>query len=120
MTDPAARIFGYRIIVNEVLPVLPSPRVEATRIVRHGLADVLAWLGEPVGPKPKEELHVHMAPGHMFVSQQVYKALERGLKTGPDGYLVPSIDVMPVVQGLYQAALGRPNKSVYFDPSEVS
>lgn len=30
----------------------PTPGEDGRRIVRHGMADVLAWLGEPVGPAP--------------------------------------------------------------------
>ena len=37
---------------------LDRARVDARRIVRHGMADVLAWLGEPVGPKPGEPFDV--------------------------------------------------------------
>lgn len=32
----------------------PTPGEDGRRIVRHGMADVLAWLGEPVGPRPGE------------------------------------------------------------------
>jgi hypothetical protein len=36
---------------------MPEHRAEARRIVREGLADVLAWLGEPVEPAtPGEQL----------------------------------------------------------------
>ena len=43
------------------------------RIVRHRLADVLAWLGEDVGPRPGDETHAFFASdmgasGVLFVS----------------------------------------------------
>lgn len=44
--------FGVRIIVDPALPLEPSDGERARRIVRHGLADVLRWLGEDVGPEP--------------------------------------------------------------------
>lgn len=36
----------------------PTPGEWARRYVRHGLADVLEWLGEPVGPEPDAKVHV--------------------------------------------------------------
>ena len=32
----------------------PTLAEDARRIVRHGMAEILDWLGEPVGPKPGE------------------------------------------------------------------
>lgn len=48
---------GIKIIESSALPVHPSPGADARRIVRHGLADVLAWLGEDVGPRPGAMTH---------------------------------------------------------------
>lgn len=46
-----------RVVVSPMLPIPPSVGEVARRTVRHGLADVLAWLGEPVGPKPGDQTH---------------------------------------------------------------
>ncbi|MBT9255397.1 hypothetical protein KMZ30_07400 [Phycicoccus sp. KQZ13P-1] len=35
----------------------PTDGEDARRIVRHGMAEILEWLGEPVGPKPGEPVH---------------------------------------------------------------
>lgn len=43
---------GVRIELVDDLARWPDHRDDARRIVRHGMADVLAWLGEPVGPRP--------------------------------------------------------------------
>lgn len=50
-------VFGLDVVVVNNLPLIPSDAENARRIVRHGLADVLRWLGEQVGPKPFEETH---------------------------------------------------------------
>jgi len=56
---PARSIFGMSIKVDYsgALPVDPTPAEEARRIVRHGMKDVLEWLGERVGPRPKAATH---------------------------------------------------------------
>lgn len=46
------------IVVSPHLPIPPTPGADARRIVRHGLADVLAWLGEDIGSKPGEQIHI--------------------------------------------------------------
>jgi hypothetical protein len=50
-------LFGIPVIESPALPIKPSPGVWARRYVRHGLADVLTWLGEDVGPEPDAETH---------------------------------------------------------------
>ncbi len=55
--------------VSQLLPITPTIEVDVTRIVRHGLADVLEWLGEEVGPKPGEQIHVMLAGSQLIVSQ---------------------------------------------------
>lgn len=45
------------VLVSRLLPVAPSVGEVARRLVRHGLADVLEWLGDPVGPKPDDQTH---------------------------------------------------------------
>lgn len=49
---------GIPVLVSSLLPLVPSDGEVARRIVRHGYADVLAWLGEEVGPKPTDKTHV--------------------------------------------------------------
>jgi hypothetical protein len=49
---------GLNVIESPLLPLDPSPGAVGRRIVRHGMADVLAWLGEDVGPKPDAQTHV--------------------------------------------------------------
>ncbi|MDP9820459.1 hypothetical protein [Nocardioides massiliensis] len=53
-------LFGITVIESPHLPTYPSPGTDARRIVRHGMADVLAWLGEDVGPKPGEPTHAFL------------------------------------------------------------
>lgn len=57
-TDRMAALTGFNVITSNLLPLDPSPGEDARRIVRHGMADVLAWLGEKVGPKPGEQTHL--------------------------------------------------------------
>jgi hypothetical protein len=64
-----------RVVETPWLPSPPSDRELARRIVRHGLADVLTWLGEDVGPKPTDQTHVIRTPDALFVSSQVYEQL---------------------------------------------
>ena len=68
--------FGLGIIVSpHLLPMYPSPSEDARRIVRHGMADVLAWLGEEVGPKPGEAAHALQHQGGLLVSQELFDRL---------------------------------------------
>lgn len=127
MKDPAARLLGYRIIVDyDHLPREPDHRDDARRIVRHGMKDVLAWLGQQVGPKPGEALHAYMAPGHLFVSQAFYDHLAGAYPAGPDGYIVsdlaPTAPIGETTRALMRMARmgGRRNAELYFDTEEVS
>ena len=61
---------GIPVYVSPILPTQPSPGEDARRIVRHGLADVLAWLGEKVGPEPGEPTHAFLAGGVLLTSQE--------------------------------------------------
>lgn len=66
-----AAILGVPIVVSDHLPLAPPPPgVDARRIVRHGMADVLAWLGEPVGPRPGERVHAVLTGGRLHVSTE--------------------------------------------------
>ncbi len=58
---PKVNLIGnaaINVVVSDQLPTLPTPGGDARRIVRHGLADVLTWLGVDVGPKPGEPIHM--------------------------------------------------------------
>jgi len=71
-------IGGLSIIVTNLLPFDPAPGLQAERMVRHGLADVLAWLGEDVGPEPDfDPVEVLHAPDRsaILVSPRVYALL---------------------------------------------
>lgn len=74
---------GWPVIVSSALPIAPSPGEQARRIVRHGLADVLAWLGEDVGPEPDALTHVVLGTDLtpvgakvMFVSAEMLQRLK--------------------------------------------
>jgi hypothetical protein len=58
------------------LPVAPTDAENIVRQVRHGLADVLEWLGEDVGPKPGACTHAVTTPTAMFVSQECFDELK--------------------------------------------
>lgn len=66
-----------QVIVNHHLPFHPTPGEQARRIVRHGMADVLAWLGEEVGPAPHEATHVLRLPGALVVSPKIAHLLRQ-------------------------------------------
>lgn len=73
---------GVKVIIHPALPIPPSLAEDVVRSVRHGLADVLEWLGEEVGPKPGEATHVIFASDGlgslMLVSHEVYARLVDG------------------------------------------
>jgi hypothetical protein len=56
-------VFGTPVVVLTSLPIVPSDGTNARRMVRHGLADVLEWLGLDVGPEPYEEQHAFISSG---------------------------------------------------------
>lgn len=58
------QLFGMPVIETRIGTTKerpPTPGEEARRIVRHGYADVLEWLGEEVGPEPDEPVTVQYA-----------------------------------------------------------
>lgn len=59
------------VVVSTILPFHPSPSEDIGRIVRHGLADVLTWLGQEVGPKPGEPTHAMMIGVVLYVSPEL-------------------------------------------------
>ena len=59
-------------IIDPDLPRRPDAGEEARRIVRHGMADILDWLGEDVGPRPDQGQHIVFVPGSgLHVSPQM-------------------------------------------------
>lgn len=73
--EPAPTFCGLPVEVSELLPMRPSHTEDAVRMVRHGLADVLEWLGEDAGPRPGAtvEAIIYAGPDQMmFVSRRLY------------------------------------------------
>lgn len=68
-------VTGWPVVISDVLPIPPTHTEQARRIVRHGLADVLDWLGEDIGPAPDAQLHVMLIDGTMHVSPEAYEHL---------------------------------------------
>lgn len=68
---------GLPVIVSDVLPVPPSAGEVGRRIARYGLADVLDWLGEELGPAPETETHVVWIDGTLHVSPVAFDQLKR-------------------------------------------
>lgn len=62
--------------VSDALPLIPSDGENARRMVRHGLADVLAYIGEKPGLRPYEQTHALWAAGILMVSPQHYVLLK--------------------------------------------
>jgi hypothetical protein len=63
------------LVISPLLPIRPSLAEDAVRMVRHGLADVLEWLGEDVGPVPGQATHVIRAGDVLFVSKETYTSI---------------------------------------------
>ena len=61
-------LLGMNVIESPELPLHPSDGTIAKRIVRHGLADVLEWLGEEVGPKPEDLTHAFIIGNNIYAS----------------------------------------------------
>jgi hypothetical protein len=63
------------VIVSPALP-LPAPEKGSpewiTRYVRHGMADVLEWVGEEVGRGPDDTTDVLVMAGQLVMSQAAY------------------------------------------------
>lgn len=53
-------LFGVPVVVSDALPMDPSPGTWARRSVRHGMSDILEWLGEDVGPAPDVQTHTFL------------------------------------------------------------
>jgi hypothetical protein len=76
--------WGIDIIVSPALPADPTPGEWARRYVRHGMADVLEWLGEKVGPEPDQPTHAYMATNGtrdvLFASAEFVADLKVGVQ----------------------------------------
>ena len=71
------------LLVSDQLPIHPSPGEQARRLVRRGMADVLEWLGEDVGPGPHDATHaIVMAdpegPATLMVSAEAMRRIGSG------------------------------------------
>lgn len=75
LVNPLLLLSTMQVVVTPVLPKPPSHREWATRLVRHGMADVLEWLGEDVGPAPDAQTHVLFTQGWLFASAEAYQEL---------------------------------------------
>jgi hypothetical protein len=80
-------LFGFRVVIEPVLPIVPSDAENARRIVRHGMRDVLKWLREDVGPAPYEETHCFFGVNPttnerlIFLSRKLYHEIRIGVDT---------------------------------------
>ena len=96
-------LFGIPVIESPVLPMKPTPGMWARRYVRHGMADVLAWLGEDVGPEPDAETHALLLGGSLHASAAIVGRLR-------EGTLAP-LAALSGPQGDEQASPGVPGSS---------
>lgn len=62
-------IGGIRVLVTDALPITPSDGENARRMVRHGMAEILDWLGEEVGPKPGDPTHAMLIGDTLHASR---------------------------------------------------
>jgi hypothetical protein len=74
---------GLPVRISPQLPIAPSDEDNIVRSVRHGLADVLAWLGEDVGPKPGAACHAISTPSALYVSQECFDELKKTATAQP-------------------------------------
>lgn len=70
-----------RVIVSMNLPIIPTLAEDTVRMVRHGLADILEALGEPVGPRPGEVTHAYRAGETLIVSPDMYDRILESVDT---------------------------------------
>ena len=82
MSEPM--LGGWNLIPTPMLPMKPSTAEWARRLVRHGMADVLGWLGEDVGPEPDALTHILVSDGlaassgpAAFVSHELLERIKR-------------------------------------------
>ena len=75
LINPVDLLSTMQVVITPALPQEPSHREVARRLVRHGMADVLDWLGEDVGPAPDALTHVLFKEGWLFASTDAYQHL---------------------------------------------
>lgn len=77
MSAPRERtaLFGVTVVSSSLLPIDPSPGEAARRVVRHGLADVLRWLGEDVGPRPEDKTNALVIGRTLMASPETVRAI---------------------------------------------
>jgi hypothetical protein len=75
-----ADLAGIMVITSPILPLDPSPATDARRIVRHGLADILEWLGEPVGPKPGQQTVMLLCGRDLYTSAAIVGQLRERIE----------------------------------------
>lgn len=68
---------GLPVVISPQLPIAPTDGEIIVRVVRHGLADVLAWLGEDVGPLPDAKTHAIQTPTALYVSRECHDELKK-------------------------------------------
>lgn len=80
-------VAGIPMVISSALPLHPSDGEVARRLVRHGMAGILDWLGQDVGPAPDTLTHAYSTGGRMIVSAEMHDRLLRPLddfiSTGP-------------------------------------
>lgn len=70
-------MFGMPVIESPLCERPSTPGEDARRIVRHGLSDVLAWLGETPGPLPGEPVHTaYVINGNLITSAHMIAELK--------------------------------------------
>lgn len=75
----ASRLGGLDLVVSSGLPMPPSDRENARRIVRHGFhaAGLLPLVDQPVGPRPGEPTRALLAGRILFVDHELALELDR-------------------------------------------
>lgn len=78
------RFTGIAVVPSSAFPPPRPPTADeyARRLVRHGLADVLDWLGEPVGPRPGELVHTFVRAENRVLCHPDSAALLNGASRG--------------------------------------
>lgn len=71
------RLYGLKVIESELLPRPPTDAQWVHRYVRHGMSDVLDWLGEPVGPHPDDQTHVIIAGDTILASATIVSRMKK-------------------------------------------
>ena len=87
---------GVSLVVTPLLPVPPSPREQARRIVRHGMNAGLPWHRDsvPLGPAPDEFTHFlpsRTDPKVIYASREIMTAMIKRSLERPDITTIPII-----------------------------